>query len=86
MKPKDSLDIDHPRNEGRLANQFFLIGLFNKFVKNLHQGKLIYRKLIYRKAHLSMSLGHLGGRDLLLHISVQMEIIDFLQARIQQKL
>ena len=22
-KPKDSLDIDYPRNEGRLANQFF---------------------------------------------------------------
>ena len=23
MKPKDSLDIDYSRNEGRLANQFF---------------------------------------------------------------
>ena len=30
-KPKDSLDIDYPRNEGRLANRFFPRTVFGRF-------------------------------------------------------
>ena len=31
-KPKDSLDTDYPRNEGRLANQFFARNVLWKFL------------------------------------------------------